>query len=306
MAEHTKNTFSVEGEQTLLNGRPFLAVGLRCSNALYSDATTEDLIAHLDEYRSYGLNTVSVFFMGNRFGDIKGYNEDTSLSETHTRRMIRIIREADKRDMVVLVGCLYWGNSKSKWESWTQADANRAVATTVAWLRDNGLNNTFVDPDNEGMGVQFKEFDDRQLVVAAKEADPWRVVAYNYHGEPPLEADLGIHFAEPVPGKPYVETEGTMEGYWGYTRREGYYNYINIGVYTERQRVQCEGVTRAYLERGWGFLFASSWLQAVPPDGPNHNPGGMGTKDDPGIRWWLEYVKGLTQTHITTKAGSRT
>ena len=39
---------TVSGSQILLNGRPVKIIGLRCSNALVSDATTDDLIAALD------------------------------------------------------------------------------------------------------------------------------------------------------------------------------------------------------------------------------------------------------------------
>ncbi len=63
---------AVSGSQILLDGRPIKIIGLRCSNALISDVTTDDLIAALDRYRSYGVNTVSVFLMGSRFGNVKG------------------------------------------------------------------------------------------------------------------------------------------------------------------------------------------------------------------------------------------
>jgi hypothetical protein len=35
---------------------------------------------------------------------------------------------------------------------------------------------------------------------------------------------------------------------------------------------------------------ASTWLQAPPP-GPYQRPGGVGDPDDPGIRWWLEFLR---------------
>ena len=69
------NVFSVKGQKTYLNDKEFLVIGLRCSNALISDATTDGLIAYLDLFKSYGVNTISVFFMGSRFGDVKGYRE---------------------------------------------------------------------------------------------------------------------------------------------------------------------------------------------------------------------------------------
>jgi hypothetical protein len=57
----TDHVFSIHGEQTRLNGRAFLVSGLRCSNALISDTETQELIDHLDEFASHGVNTVSLY-----------------------------------------------------------------------------------------------------------------------------------------------------------------------------------------------------------------------------------------------------
>ena len=72
----------VKGNQIVLNERPLKILGLRCSNALISEVKTDELIANLDSFKSYGVNTISVFLMGSRFGDIKGYRADASLDLT--------------------------------------------------------------------------------------------------------------------------------------------------------------------------------------------------------------------------------
>ncbi len=288
--------FSVEGTKTLLNGQEILVKGLRCSNALISDESTAELIANLDTFASYGVNTISVYFMGSRFGDVKGYNEDGSLNRVYAARMGRIIDAADERGMIVLVGCLYWSNSKAKWESWTQKQANAAIANTARWLKDHDYRNVFVDVDNEGMAKSAKGFDNRLMVIAGKKADPACVIATNFKGEPPAEADLAIHHSQKVPGKPYIETEGTPTNapgaYWGsYSKKNGYYNYINIGLYSEEMKANQKAATAEHLGNGWGYVCASTWLQCVPPYGPNNAPGGDGSKDAPGVKWWLEYIR---------------
>lgn len=287
---------TVRGDKTCLNGREFLIKGLRCSNALTSNRATQELIDHLDTFAGYGVNTLSVYFMGSRFGDVKGYNEDGTLNPVYAARMGRIIEAADERGMVILVGCLYWGNSKGKWESWTQAEANAATASSVAWLKEHKYRNVFVDVDNEGMAKRATGFDSRQMVLAGKAVDPACVIATNFRGAPPAEADLGIHFAKKVGGKPYVDSEATPGnapgGYWGkYSKKDGYYNYINIGVYSEAMKADQKKQTIEHLSRGEGYMLASTWLQCVPPFGPNHRPGGYGTPDDPGIKWWLEFLR---------------
>jgi len=234
--------------------------------------------------------------MGSRFGDVKGYREDGSLNPVYTKRMGKIIEAADKRGMAVLVGCLYWSTSKAKWDRWTQAEANTAVANTVRWLKENNCRNVFVDVDNEGMARRAKDFDNRKMVMAGKAVDPTFVIATNYHGDPPPEADLGIHHSTKVTGKPYIQSEavpGNAPGnYWGkYSKKDGYYNYINIGVYNEDMKANQIQRTVEHLSNGMGYMLASTWLQCVSPYGPNHNPGGYGTKEDPGIRWWLEYLR---------------
>ena len=290
------HVFAVRGDKTYLNSAPILVKGLRCSNALTSDSATRELIDHLDTFASYGVNTVSVFFMGSRFGDVKGYRADGSLDSIYAGRMARIIEAADRRGMIILVGCLYWGGSKATHENWTQAEANGAIANTIAWLKAHDYRNVFVDVDNEGMAKRAKGFDNRQMVLAGKEVDPACVIATNFKGEPPAEADLGIHFATPVEGKPYIDSEATPTNapgnYWGaYSKKDSYYNYINIGIYNDAMKANQKADTRAHLDQGRGYMLASTWLQCVPPHGPNHKPGGDGAPGNPGIKWWLEFLQ---------------
>ena len=294
----SQNLFAVQGTQTTLNGRPFLVKGLRCSNALLSDATAGELIAHLDAFAGYGVNTVSVYWMGNRFGDVRGYREDGSLDPVYAARFERIIEAADARAMAVLVGCLYWGDSRSKWESWTQIEANTAVYNTVAWLREHDYRNVFVDVDNEGMALRSAGFDNRQLLRAGKVADPTCIMATNFRGDPPPEADLAIHFSNRDPAKPYIESEGSPRGlpdgsgYWGpySNQRDGSYNYAHIGQYTPEMKESQKALAREHLDQGEGYLLASTWLQCPPP-GPYPCPGGDGSSAEPGIRWWLEWLR---------------
>ncbi len=293
------NTLTVNGNKTFLNGNEFLVAGLRCSNALISDEIVNDLINHLDEYKSYGVNTISIYFMGSRFGDVKGYNKDGSLNPVYSKRMAKIIKAADDRGMVVLVGCLYWGTSTAKYTDWTQADANSVVYNTVQWLSDNDFRNVFVDPDNEGMARRAMGFNVQEMIVNGKKADSTILIAANIKDVPPPEADLGIHFCTPVPEKPYIETEATPKNapgrYWGtYSKHPDVYNYINIGVYTDSMKIDQIQSTKAHFEKGYGYMMASTWLQCVSPHGPNANSGGSGSKDKPGIRWWLEALKEMT------------
>ena len=168
-----KNVFSINGDKTLLNGDAFQVIGLRCSNAMLTDQTVDQLINHLDEYREYGINTISVFFMGSRYSKINGYNLDGSIKQIYRNRMAKIIEACDQRDMVVLVGILYWGAqqhnlSNANYPDWTQEQANSAMINTIQWLKDNDYRNVFVDPDNEGMAERGAGFDIDEMICRQK------------------------------------------------------------------------------------------------------------------------------------------
>ena len=310
------NRFSVSGDQLLFNDRPFKVIGLRTSNALISDKATRQLIDNLDVFKSYGVNTVSVFFMGSRFGDVKGYRSDASLDPTCAARMGRIIEAADARGMIVLVGCLYWSTSRAKDDlsSWKQADANRAVANTLRWLRDKNYRNVFVDPDNEGMAHDAKHWSIKSMIDAAHAVDPAIMVGYNDSDPPPSNADLYLHHSPKVSGAPWIQSEGsapgTPGGYWGSYSKEthkktGYYNYSRIGRYTAKMKSSQIGRAKRDIDRHNGYIIASTWLQCVPGDGvggPFHVPGGLSDipdvnksidalHPDAGIRWWLEAMR---------------
>lgn len=289
-----QNVFSVRDGRTFLNEEPVRCIGLRCSNALLSDGTTNSLIDNLDTYRSYGVNTISVFLMGSRYSNIYGFAQTGDPEPAYFKRMGKIIRECDRRNMIVLVGILYWGSgehdlSNSYYDKWTQNEVNKAIVSTMKWLDDENLKNVFIDPDNEGMAERSKGFDVAGMISEAKKANPGIPVAYNGTANPPEVADLTIHYGKKVPGKPYIQSEGTPDQYWGeYSKEKGLNHYINSGIYTDGKKKQQIELTREHLERGDGYMLASTWLQNVPP---NYNTGGDGTPCDPGIRWWLEFIR---------------
>ncbi len=287
---------TIAGKDILVDGKPSKLIGVRVSNSLISDEEAKELIDNLDVFRSYGVNTIAVYIMGSRFGNIKGYNPDASLNSTYQQRFERIIEEADKRAMIVLVGCLYWSTSEAKADlgHWTQKEANLAVANTVKWVTKRGYRHVFVDPDNEGMAHAEKGWSIKEMIDAGHAQNPACVMAYNSRQAPPANANIYIHHSPKVAGKPYVQTEGTptVVPYWGsYSKKDGYLNYINIGVYTDAMKEQEKAVSAGLIDNANGYCIASTWLQAVPPLGPNMNPGGYGSEKDPGIKWWLEFIK---------------
>ncbi len=289
-----QHVFSVKGNKTYLDDTVFHDIGLRCSNALISDQAVDSLIRHLDEYQSYGLNTISVYLLGSRYSNIYGYNLDGTLNPVYQQRLEKIIEACDRRKMVVLVGTLYWGSgqhgrSNEYYAAWGQEEVNAAMRNTVQWLTDKGYRNVFIDPDNEGMAERAASFNIGEMICQGKKINPDLSIAYNGKGYPPPCADLSIHFANQIEQLPYIETEGTPSQYWGdYSKEVGLNKYINVGIYTEGKKAQQLVRTQELLDQEHGYLLASTWLQNVPP---RFDLGGDGTACDPGIRWWCEFIR---------------
>jgi len=145
MRIHPSNKFSITGTKIYINNVEFKALGLRFSNALVSDAKTDSLIMYLDTFKSYGINSFSVFWMGSRFGNINGFLPDASLNPVYTPRMERIIEAADARGMIMMIGVLYWGGSTAKdalvAAGWGQTQANAAAINVLNWLHQHNYQN---------------------------------------------------------------------------------------------------------------------------------------------------------------------
>jgi hypothetical protein len=273
----------VKGTQTLLNNTPVIARGFRMSNSLVSDQATSALIAQLDTYVAYGMNTVSVYLQGSRYTKVVGYLPDASLDPTIAARAGRIVEAADARGIIVLVGCLYYGGAGSTQPNWTQTDADNAIANTTRWAKSHNYRNVFFDPDNEGMASGT--FSDPELVQSGKTGDPNAVMASN-HGACAPAADICIHISQQDPAKPYIQTEGG--GIWVYGT--GNYDSASIGVYTAAQEQSIINSSQAAYKAGQGWMLSSMWLQAAPPLGPNAGFGGNGM-GMPGVAWWADWLK---------------
>ncbi len=306
---------TVSGDRMLLNNTPTKIIGLRCSNALVSDASKDQLINNLPVFKSYGINTVSVFVMGSRFGDVKGYNPDSSLNTTYSARLGEIIEAADAEGMIVLVGCLYWGTSAANdaLGAWTQAHANQAVANTVQWLKNNNYHNVFVDPDNEGMANAKKGWNISQMIAAGHAVDNSYVIGYNDEAAPPANADVLLHFSPKDGTRPWIESEGSADNsgpqyYWGtYSKQSSFDNYVRIGRYTDAMKTHHYNRANSFIDGESGYMFASTWLQCGPNEGiggPFMVPGGYANNEsnwnqdpitevlpDAGIVWWLEHIQ---------------
>jgi hypothetical protein len=90
------------------HGAPLDLWGVRVASAAARDAWTEDLLQHLDEYRAYGINALTVFYQGSSGGALQAFSDDgRQIEPAVQRRMERIVEAAAERQMVVVAGVFY-------------------------------------------------------------------------------------------------------------------------------------------------------------------------------------------------------
>jgi len=95
------NVINVDGDRFQLNGQPYDMWGIRVASASQSQDLNDELIANLDDYKSYGVNTVAVFVQGSSGGFSDPFSYDgKSIDAGHLTQIRQIIEACDDRRMV--------------------------------------------------------------------------------------------------------------------------------------------------------------------------------------------------------------
>jgi hypothetical protein len=306
----------IDGVKFTLDELPFDMWGIRVGSATMSDVYTDHLIDQLDEYRIHGINSLAVFYMGTSGGYANPFTKDdgSELDPDHHRRMVRIIVEAAKRDMVVVAGIFYQRVEPSLRDAEAVREAVRTVTRQLLpyrnvvinianehnshWYSRTGFNDIFNMHDPEKI---------IELCAVVHEVDPDRLVGaggYNHDDNVVLgrsshvnvllfdtstdslsSGDLYRRFrADGVIGKPIVN----VETFGGWTRNwpPGIFpDSVKASYYRE--------IKDAAAEPGFSvFMHNNPWLQGPAQEHPmRYDLAGHGTEDNPGIRWYFEAVK---------------
>ena len=316
-------TLTTAGNQFRLDNAPFEMWGIRVASATQGDSLTEQLIANLDSYRKYGVNTISVYLQGSSGGFSDPFRDDgKALDEDHLRRLKQVVEACRERSMVAIVGIFYqrvMGNRNDTRRLHTEEAIIQATETTAELLRP--YRNVIINIANEQNSSLYRrfeafDFNDPQTIIdlcqRAKQVDPERLVGGGgYHDSSnvvigkskwvdvllfdtfseDIEADQhsGWHYdyfrEQGVPDKPIVN----VEIFGGWTRQ-----FLPPGVYTQKgKRIHLKENEEAKKRPGLSVHFHSNpWCQG-PADGypVRYHLGGNGTPQDPGIRWWFEAVR---------------
>jgi len=113
-----------------------------------------EFVDAMESWRDHGLLAFTVNFQG---GNPRGYGRnqpwhnssfspDGSLKPDHLGRMGKILDEADRLGMVVIVGYFYFGQD---WRLEDEAAVKRAAHNATEWLLDTGHSNILVEINNE-------------------------------------------------------------------------------------------------------------------------------------------------------------
>ena len=307
-------TLETKGHAFLLDGRPFDLWGIRTASASQSEELTDHLIAQLDDYRDHGVDTVTVFYMGSSGGSSDPFTPDgRGVDPGHGRRMVRVIEECDRRGTVVIVGVFYQNVAKPRLKDWEASktavrtvaaalkpyrnvivnvanEQNSAAYRRLPWSRVNDPDDvldlcrivTSVDPDRI-VGAGGYDHEKNEVIGRSKDVN---VLLFDTAGPEPSSGRLYERFlAAGIKDKPVVN----VETFGGWTKR-----FRPQGVFPdEAKRAYRREVDDAARHEGLYVAFHNNpWCQASGSgEKIRYDLGGRGSQDDPGIRWYFEYVK---------------
>lgn len=297
--------FEVRDGLPHLGGEPVKLWGLRCNNGLMSPAVTERLVNNLDNMTAHGINLISVALQGTNGGfpnvnaGPNAYTPDGRLIPAFAERLEWVIREADKRGMVVCVGLMMPRKDELLKD---EAAVRRGIEEVGRLFAEKKLGNVFVNifqEFNHPTRIDHEIF--REPDGAAKKAKltAWlKAVAPNIEAGicpnhltgstidyPGCEVQL-FHEELPVPESGFAVNTETAD--LDASGHEGVFNEFHLALLKEG----CEkykGLPRV------AMLFRSPYVEDVTGQqgtGPNFEVGGGGTgESDRGIRPYYDWLR---------------
>ncbi|WP_406696910.1 hypothetical protein V5E97_38580 [Singulisphaera sp. Ch08] len=323
-APQSTKEFEIRDDQAYLGGQPVKLWGIRCNNALMSPAVTERHIRCLDTMTTHGINLISVALQGTNGGfpsvdaGPNGYRSDGTLRPDFAKRLEELIREADKRGMVVAI---YLLQPRKDQELRNEAAVKKAVEETGRFLTERRLKNVFVNLMHEFSHLERADHEVlREPDGPAKKA---KLTAWFHSTAPEIEAGIcpnhksgslvdypGVQirfFQEemPIPAHGFVVNAETHDN--DEPGNEGIFNAFHL----ESMRTDWEKYLS--LSRG-AMIFHSAYGEGVTTatgTGPNPERGGNGSGEkDRGVRFYYDWLRGNVgrwqyPKHVKEDAASR-
>lgn len=297
--------FEIRNDRAYLGGQPVELWGLRCGNALHSEAITERHIRNLDNMTAHGINLIGVYIQGSNAGwpdadaALNGFTRDGQLKPVVARRLETLIREADRRGMVVMAGLF---THRKDQEFYDVAAIQRAVEETARFLMERKLKNVFVDIIHE---FSHPERMDQELFRepdgAAKKA---KLTAWFKAIAPDIEVgvcpDARSGTGDAYPGMDVRIIQKDMpipeHGFVVNVETQRQDVYQNDGVFNQTNLDYIFADCRRYQAAPQAvMLFHAAFIQGLTNysgSAPHAEMGGYGTgANDRGVRFYYEWVR---------------
>ena len=296
--------FEIKNDRSYLGGNEIKLWGIRGGNALMSPAVTERFVRNFDNMAAHGINGFIVTVMGTNTGwpeewaARNGYEPSGAFKPATAQRLEWLIREADKRGIVVGV-TIFTPRNVANMNG--EEAFKRSLQETGRFLKERGLRNVFVDvmheynhrrvvPDifKEPGGPQKKA----KLTAWFKEVNaevPVGVCATIDRGTDPTYPGADMNIIQKTMPIPATGFTMNVESH----KRD---NYDTDGVYTDAGLAENYGWFEDYKKRPNAaiFLHAGFITGVSGRDGsaPHAEMGGYGkSAEDAGVRWYYDWVR---------------
>ncbi len=297
--------FEIKNDRAVLGGQQIDLWGLRCGNALYSEVVTERHIRNFDNMIDHGINLVGVYIQGANAGwpnpeaGLNGFTRDGQIKPFVAARLKRLVREADNRGMVVMVGLI---SPRKDQDFYDDNAIQRGIENAARFLKENGLKNVFVDiahefshPERMDKELLREPGGERKKMLLTK----WfKDVAPDIEvgicpdidsGTPDSYPTMDVRIIQkqmPIPSSGFVVNVETL-------RQD---QFSNDGVFTKSNLDYVFGDCQKYLDAPHAvMLFHAGFIQGITNasgSAPHPEMGGYGTgPNDRGIRFYYDWVR---------------
>ncbi|MCL4207214.1 MAG: hypothetical protein KJ000_32430 [Pirellulaceae bacterium] len=297
--------FEIRNDRAFLGGQQVDLWGLRCGNALHSEAITERHLRNLDNMAAHGINLIGVYIQGSNAGwpdadaALNGFTRDGKLKPVVAQRLETLVREADRRGMVVMVGLF---THRKDQEFHDDAAIRGAIEEAARFLSERKLKNVFVDLCHE---FSHPERMDKELLrepdgetKKAKLSAWFKAVAPDIEvgvcpdarsGSGDSYPGLDVRMIQkdmPIPATGFVVNVETLRQ--DVYQNDGIFNQTNLDfIFADCARYQAAPNA--------AMLFHAAFIQGITNysgSAPHAEMGGYGTgTNDRGVRFYYEWVR---------------
>lgn len=271
---------SREGQVFKLDDIEISLFGIRVANALESDDVAQRLIDHLDEMKSYGIQSVNVSLQGARTGTANAFASNGALRQSYSDRLRAILDATADRGFVCVVTFYYQARDQDLQDDEAVRAATRNATELLKPWRHVWLY-VINEPGHAGFdrSILTSSAGRAELYAIIKGIDPDRITYVDGSSNDGFDAHTSTRSSG---GDVAVE----------YVRQD---DYSSPGQFTDIQRSEAQADAQATFNSGGYWFWHAAWHQKADADEfPRFDKGGEGTPSDPGGAFVWDRMRDLT------------